>query len=348
MKPCIAITMGDPCGIGPEVISKGLNNEQIYRYCRPFVIGNAEQMRIAVSDFAPSLSIKSITGLSQAKFKPGVLDVLDNKASPIKVPLSYGRAHHDGASAALNAIRQAAEMAMSKEVDAVLTAPINKAAMHGIDFPFPGHTEFFAEMAGEKSFGMMMIGDRLKIMLASIHLSLKEAIACLNPQRLAETIFLTHRALGDDFGISVPHIAVAGLNPHASEGGLFGNEEERVVTPAIAYAKKEGIDVSGPYPADTLFYHLRHGRFDGAVALYHDQALIPIKLLAFSKGVNVTLGLPFIRTSVDHGTAYDIAGKGIADPGSFQEALKLAAKMAYHRYPQFNTDNLNFIEFPTT
>ncbi len=343
MKPCIAITMGDPCGIGPEVIAKGLFDESIYQYCRPFVIGNAEQMRIAISDFSPALSVESITDLSEAQFKPGILDVLDNKAAPIDAPLSYGTAHPDAAAAALNAIHQAAALAMSKKVDAVLTGPINKMAMKGIDFPFPGHTEFFAEVAGIERFGMMMIGDRLKIMLASIHLPLKEAITSLNSQALAETIKLTHRALRDDFAVPNPHIAVAGLNPHAGEGGLFGDEEERLVAPAISSAKKEGIHVSGPYPADTLFYHLRHGRFDAAVALYHDQALIPIKLLAFSKGVNVTLGLPFIRTSVDHGTAYDIAGKGIADPGSFQEALKLAAKMAYHRYPQFNKNHLNLI-----
>lgn len=343
MKPCIAITMGDPCGIGPEVIAKSLADEQIYQYCRPFVIGNADQMKIAVSDFSHSLSIETITDLSAAKFQPGVLDILDNKAAPIEAPLLYGNPHHEGASAALNAIRQAAEMAMSKEIDAVVTGPINKEGMNSIGFPFPGHTEFFADAAGDLSFGMMMIGDRLKIMLASIHLSLKAAIAFLNPQRLAESIVLAHRAISEDFGVPAPHIAVAGLNPHAGEGGLFGDEEVRLVAPAIAAAKKEGIHVSGPYPADTLFYHLRHGRFDAAVALYHDQALIPIKLLAFSKGVNVTVGLPFIRTSVDHGTAYDIAGKGIADPGSFQEALKLAATMAYHRYPQFNKDNLAFM-----
>ncbi len=343
MKPCIAITMGDPCGIGPEVISKGLRDEHIYQYCQPFVIGNGEQMKIAASHFSPSLSIETITDLSKARFKPGILDVLDNKAASINAPLSYGTSHPGAALAALNAIRQAAGMAIAKEIDAVVTAPINKKGMREIDFPFPGHTEFFAEAAKTLRFGMMMIGDRLKIMLASIHLPLKEAIACLNPDHLTKMIRLTHTALREDFGIESPRIAVAGLNPHASEGGLFGDEEERLVSPAIESAVKEGMDVSGPHPADTLFYHLRQGRFDAAVALYHDQALIPIKLLAFSQGVNVTVGLPFIRTSVDHGTAYDIAGKGIADSGSFQEALKLAAKMAYHRYPKFNKDNLDFI-----
>lgn len=338
MKPIIGITMGDPCGIGPEVISKGLMDDEIYRLCCPIVIGNTDQIQIAASHFAPTISVVGITAISEAKFKIGVLEVLDNKQEIIKSPIQYGTPHPDGASAALIAIRQAAQLALNRVVDGIVTAPINKESMKGIGFSFPGHTEFFAEAASEKNFGMMMVGDRLKIMLASIHLPLRDAIDQLNKKDLAAKIRLTNTALKEDFGCERPHIAVAGLNPHAGEGGRFGKEEAREILPAVKTAKKEGIDVSGPYPADTLFFQLRNGRFDAAIALYHDQALIPIKLLAFGRGINVTLGLPFIRSSVDHGTAYDIAGKGMADPGSLQEAVKLAATMAYHRYPRFNKD----------
>lgn len=326
--------MGDPSGIGPEVIAKGLLDKTLYTLCRPFVVGSFDQMKKAADLFAPELMLKPITALSEAQFTFGLLEVLDIDKDAGQSPLTYGLPHPAGASMALASIRLAATLALNRTVDAIATAPIHKAAMKGIGFPFPGHTEFFAEAAAEKTFGMMMFGAGLKIVLNSIHLSLREAIAQLNKQDIADKIRLTAAALKKDFGIEKPRIAVAGLNPHAGEEGLFGEEETREVLPAVALAKKEGIYASGPHPADTLFYQLRTGRFDAAVALYHDQALIPIKLLAFGKGVNITIGLSFIRSSVDHGTAFDIAGKGLADPGSLQEAVRVAAGMAHHRYPQ--------------
>jgi 4-hydroxythreonine-4-phosphate dehydrogenase len=243
----------------------------------------------------------------------------------------YGVPDKEGLMAAMRAIEEAARLALASEVDAIATAPINKEALKKIGFAHPGHTEFLAHIARSTHFGMMMIGGGLKIMLATIHLSLSEAILMTRKELVLEKIRLTHQTLRSDFGLPYGKIAVAALNPHAGEGGLFGDEEIKEIHPAVLSAQAEGINVGGPYPADTLFYKLKQGRFDAVVALYHDQALIPIKLLAFGNGVNVTAGLPFIRTSVDHGTAYDIAGKGIADPGSLIEAVRLAAEMSSSR-----------------
>ncbi len=332
MKPTIAITMGDPCGIGPEVIVKGLLDKTLYDVCRPFVIGSFQEIKKAASLFAPQLKIKSIKSIKDAEYKIGVLEILDVGEGERQNDIQYGKAHPAGAALALASIRKAAQLALDRDIDAIATAPIHKAAMKGVGFSFPGHTEFFAETAKEANFGMMMFGAGLKIMLNSIHLPLREAIVQLNKDAILKKIKLTAASIKQDFGIKNPRIAVAGLNPHAGEEGLFGEEETREVLPAVLSAREEGIEASGPHPADTLFYQLRCGLFDAALALYHDQALIPIKLLAFGKGVNITVGLPFIRTSVDHGTAFDIAGKGIADAGSMKEAIMLAAKMAGHRY----------------
>ncbi len=333
-KPVIAVTMGDPCGIGPEVIVKGWMDTD----CRPFVVGNAYWMRCAAAMFAPSVSIHPITKLSQARFETGVIDVFDTSGE--RLPCTYGTVHPAAARAALQAITQAAQMALGNttgaigtdvKVDAITTAPIHKGQMQAVGFAFPGHTEFFANAAHTDRFRMMMVGGGLRVTLTTIHLSLREAVRQTTREEILTSICLTHEALERDFGILKPHIAVAALNPHAGEEGQFGKEEQQEITPAVLDAQKKGVHVSGPIPADTLFYYLRRGRYDAAVALYHDQALIPIKLVAFENAVNVTLGLSIIRTSVDHGTAYDIAGKGVADSGSFRAALALAAAMARKR-----------------
>ncbi|MFQ5949178.1 MAG: 4-hydroxythreonine-4-phosphate dehydrogenase PdxA [Nitrospiria bacterium] len=336
MKPIIAITMGDPCGIGPEVIVKGLLDEAIYDVCRPFVIGNAGRMAEVAALFASSLAVRPIKAVDEARFTGGSLDVLDDLQESLPPHLHFGKPHPLAASAAMRAMNEAVQLALRKEIDGITTAPIHKEQMKAIGFSFPGHTEFFAKIAGTDRFGMMMVGGGLKIMLATIHLPLKKAIEHLKRPLLLESIRLTAMGLKRDFGCPDPQIAVAALNPHAGEAGIFGDEEEREVIPAVKSAQAEGINVSGPYPADTLFHQLRQDRFDAAVALFHDQALIPIKLLAFGRAINVTVGLPFIRTSVDHGTAYDIAGRGTADPRSLQEAVKLAAQMAQHRYARVN------------
>ena len=327
MKPIIAMTMGDPCGIGPEVIVKALAMGTFD--CRPVVVGCAAWMQQAAKRFAPSLVLRPIVSLADAVFDPRAVDLFDIPTSDDS-SWSYGSPHPSAATAAQAALECAVRMAMNGEVDAIATAPIHKAAMQQIGFAFPGHTEFLAHRAGVESFGMMMVGGGLKITLATIHLSLRKA-ARVRKEQILTAIRLTHQSMQRDFGLSQPKIAVAALNPHAGEAGLFGDEEHLEVTPAVSAAQTEGIGASGPYPADTLFHRLKSGEFDAAVALYHDQALIPIKLLAFGNAVNVTLGLPFVRTSVDHGTAYDIAGHGIADPGSLRAALSLACDMARHR-----------------
>ncbi len=329
-KPIIAITMGDPCGIGPEVIVKGLLSQGIYKECRPFVIGNAAWLTDAASRFAPNLTVRPIQSVSEASFKEGTLEVLDGRQEDL-TSLKYGMASPLAASVAFHAIRDAAQLALLNEIDGITTAPIHKEGMKAIGFPFPGHTEFLADFTKTDRFGMMMVGGGLKIILTTIHLSLRDAIVQLRKETILKSICLADAALKHDFSIGTPKIAVAALNPHAGERGIFGDEEKREVIPAIEIGLKEGIDVSGPYPADTLFYQLKQGKFDAAVALYHDQALIPIKLLSFGGGVNVTVGLPFIRASVDHGTAYDIAGLGVANAGSLREALSLSAYMAKNR-----------------
>jgi 4-phospho-D-threonate 3-dehydrogenase / 4-phospho-D-erythronate 3-dehydrogenase len=329
-KPVIAITMGDPCGIGPEVIVKGLLNKNLFRLCHPFVIGNADWISRAAARFAPGLPIHSIQAFSEARFKAGTLDVFD-PTPEVFSGLQYGVPHPSAPSAALAAITQAAQMALHEEIDGITTGPIHKEQMKTIGFSFPGHTEFLADLAKVDRVGMMMVGGGLKIMLATIHLPLREAITQTRKGSLLEMIRLTAAGLKRDFGLRTPRIAVAALNPHAGESGLFGDEEKKEVLPAVEAAQAEGLQAFGPYPADTLFYRLKQGHFDAVVALYHDQALIPIKLLAFGDAVNVTVGLPFIRTSVDHGTAYDIAGRGVADPGSLEAALTLAAQMATTR-----------------
>ncbi len=339
MKPIIAITMGDPCGIGPEVIVKALRNKALYEGSNPLVIGDFNQIFTAASQFAPTLKVEAVQKVSECAFQFGLLEVLDISSGDQHkkfTPFRYGELNADAARSAFKSIEVAAKLALSHEIDGIATAPINKEGMKGIGFGFPGHTEFFAKAANENNFGMMMVGGGLLIMLASIHLPLRDAIAQLNSEDLFLSIQLTDAALKCDFGLKHPHIAVAGLNPHAGERGILGAEEKSAVAPAIERAKKEGLNVSGPYPADTLFYKLQQGRFDAALALYHDQALIPIKLLAFGGAVNITIGLPFIRTSVDHGTAFDIAGRGIADSGSMEAAVFLASEMAAHRHPKFS------------
>ncbi len=342
MKPIIAITIGDPVGIGPEVIVKAFQTEALYAVCRPVVIGLAQWMTKAATDFSASLSIRPVKTIKQCRFKPGTLEVKEPAGdSPSCSEWQYGQSNPDASRLSIHAIEEAARLALKKEVNAITTAPINKEGLKKVGFAHPGHTEFLAHLAGTKKFAMMMVGggageEPLKIVLATIHLPLREVIQTIRKEVILEKIRLTDAALKRDFGLPHGKIAVASLNPHAGERGLFGTEEIEEVIPAVlsAQAKRRGavgINVSGPYPADTLFYHLRSGRFDAAVALYHDQALIPIKLLAFGNAVNVTIGLPFIRTSVDHGTAYDIAGKGMADPGSLETAVRLAAKMAAYR-----------------
>ncbi|MEW6325725.1 MAG: 4-hydroxythreonine-4-phosphate dehydrogenase PdxA, partial [Nitrospirota bacterium] len=239
-----------------------------------------------------------------------------------------GRLTAAGGRLAAQAIERAAAWAQAGRIDAITTAPIHKVGLSRAGYPFEGHTEFLASLTGAPAVGMMMVGGGLRIMLATTHVAIAELSNRLTTEKILSAIRLTARALDQWFGRPKAAIGVAGLNPHAGDHGRFGDEEARIIAPAVARARRAGLNVSGPYPADTLFRRAHQGEFDATVAMYHDQALIPIKLLAFGRAVNVTAGLPFVRTSVDHGTAYDIAGKGVADPGSLLEALELAATLA--------------------
>lgn len=225
-------------------------------------------------------------------------------------------------------IAEAVKAATQKKIDAMVTAPINKQSLQEGGFDYPGHTEMLADLTGTRDFVMMLAGEKLRVVLVTIHCGLAQVPLLLNPEIISRTILITHRSLQKHFGLAQPRIGVAGLNPHAGEAGLFGREEQEVIRPAVQAARDQGVDASGPHPPDTLFYQAVKGRFDVVVCMYHDQGLIPLKLLHFDDGVNVTLGLPIIRTSVDHGTAYDIAGKGLACPASLLSAVRVAVQMA--------------------
>lgn len=286
MKPRVAITAGDPAGIGPEVAARAAADARVLEVCEPIV-------------YAPPAGVV---------FPPGVLSA------------AAGRAAYD-------LIVRAVADAQQHVVQAIATAPVNKEAFRLAGLDWSGHTDLLAHLTGSPHVAMMFHSDALRVVLATVHIPLAEVPQALTQASLAATIDLTAREL-PRFGIARPRIAVAGLNPHAGEHGLFGHEEDTAIRPAIAACRARGIDVSGPFPGDTVFVRARRGDFDVVVACYHDQGLIPVKLVAFGQAVNVTLGLPIIRTSVDHGTAFDIAGKGVADPESMITAVLLAARLA--------------------
>ncbi len=324
-RPLIGITMGDPAGIGPEIIVKAILQLDICKICRPVVIGDAGVMMDILKICNLPGEIKKIEKIGSTPSPSGKIEIFDlNNVDMTRLKL--GVPSKMCGSAAVDYIKRAAKLALSREIDAITTAPINKEIINAAGFQYPGHTEMFADLSGTDDFGLMMVGGGMRVILVTTHMSIKDVPRHIKRGNVLRTIRLAHKAMGY-FDNQAPRIAVAALNPHAGEGRLFGREEWDEIMPAILEARGEGIDVSDPLPADTLFYKTKEGYYDIVVAMYHDQGLIPIKLLAFGKAVNVTIGLPFIRTSVDHGTAYDIAGKDCADPGSLIEAIKLAVEM---------------------
>jgi len=327
--PLIAITMGDPAGIGPEIILKGLLRDDIYQVCRPIILGDTGALRM-VSKEVGALSFHLISTPLDLRGRPGLIDVIpvSNLKEDSFIP---GQATLKGGKAMVDYIMKAVELNMSGQVSAMVTCPINKELMHLAGYRFDGHTELMAHLTDTKDCVMMLAGGRLRVSLVTIHCGLREVPQRLNKELIVTTIKITCHALERVFGIKRPHVAVAALNPHAGESGLFGPEDKEIIRPAVEEAKNGGLLVDGPFPADTIFYHAINGRFDAVVAMYHDQGSIPVKLLHFSDAVNITLGLPIIRTSVVHGTAYDIAGKGGADPSSLVAAIKMAARIARSR-----------------
>lgn len=321
--------MGDPSGIGPEIIIKALNDSSIYEICQPVVLGDPGALSAEIEGLERK-PINEISRPSEAKSRPEEIDLMPISNLP-KESILPGNPTVEGGKAMVNYIIKAVEMAQDGDLAAMVTCPINKSLMHEAGHVFEGHTQLIAHLTNTGDYVMMLAGERLRVALVTIHCSLKEVPTCLDGEMIYKTINITSQALQLDFGLLTPRIAVAALNPHAGEAGLFGSEEEEIIRPAVGRAIAEGCQVEGPLPADTLFHRAAAGQFDAVVAMYHDQGLIPLKLLHYSDAVNVTLGLPIIRTSVDHGTAYDIAGTGTADSSSLKAAIRMAVKMAENR-----------------
>lgn len=307
--------MGDAAGVGPEVVVKALASGVFRSSPAPLIVGAEPVFRPLLDRFSlrpPAFRLVEPAGL------PGRLPEAG------KVDPAWGRA-------AMLCLDEAVRLIGAGEASALVTAPLSKEGIHRAGYPFQGHTDYLAHLTGSPRHAMMLVGGTIRVILSTVHIALKDVSAALSVEGIAEKIRLAHEYL-PAFGFPRPRIAVAGLNPHAGEGGAFGREEIEIISPAAEICRKEGIEVSGPLPPDTLFHRLHRGEFDAAVTMYHDQGLIPLKMLAFEEGVNITLGLPFVRTSPDHGTAYDIAGWGKADPRSLIAAIRLAERLAAYRF----------------
>ncbi len=321
--------MGDASGIGPEVVAKALVDERVRQQARPVVIGDAHTVAAAAEGAGVDVRVRSVTSLAEARWPIGTLEVLDLDNIDLSA-LPRGRVNAMAGAAAFAYIQKAVELALAGEVAAIVTAPLNKEALNLAGCPYPGHTEALAALSGVRQVAMMLVAGSLRVSHVSTHVSLREACDRVRCERILAVARLTEEAVRR-LTEERPRLAVAGLNPHAGEGGLFGREESEEIAPAIAALCAEGLDVCGPLPPDTVFLRAARREFDAVIAMYHDQGHIPVKLLGFDEGVNVTLGLPFIRTSVDHGTAFDIAWTGVARPASMIAALVLAADMARGR-----------------
>ncbi|REJ22878.1 MAG: 4-hydroxythreonine-4-phosphate dehydrogenase PdxA [Bacillaceae bacterium] len=328
MKPIIGITMGDAAGIGPEIIVKVLQNRSIYEQCNPLVIGDAKILERAARITNSKLTIHPISSVKEATYQYSTIDCIDLNLLPAN--LSFGQVSAAAGDAAFQFLKRAIELAKNGYIQAICTAPLNKEALHKGGHLYPGHTEILADLTGTQDYAMMLSSPKLKVIHITTHVGLIKAIEMINPDRTYKVIKLAHETL-TRAGKENPSIAVCGINPHAGENGLFGNgEEEEKLIPGIRKAQVEGINATGPYPADTLFYRAVRGDFDIVVACYHDQGHAPIKVLGLEAGVNITVGLKggIIRTSVDHGTAFDIAGKNLADERSMLEAIRAAVELA--------------------
>ena len=323
--PLVAVTMGDPAGVGPEIISKTFADPDFHHRNRALVVGDAAMLRRAAQLLDSPLKVNEIPEPEDAVFETGTVDVLQVGGLPEDLP--FGELDARAGDAAFRYVERATRLASAGRVAAIATAPLNKEAMHLAGHGYPGHTEILADLTDTDDYAMMLVTDELKVIHVSTHVSLKEAIERAQPERELAVIRLAHQSLRK-LGVESPRVAVAGLNPHAGENGLFGKEDLEKIRPAVKAALEEGVDASGPWAPDTVMMRARQGYFDVVVVQYHDQGHIPIKLMGFDTGVNVTVGLPFFRTSVDHGTAFDIAGTGKADHASLKAALDLARTLA--------------------
>ena len=338
--PLLAITMGDPAGIGAEVTVKALTGPDMYAVCRPLVIGDTRIVEDAIRFCNLPLTTRAVTDPAQGNYQPGVIDVLDLHNMPLE-HLKPGTVSAEQGNASFEYIAKAIELALADKVDGTVTAPINKEAINTAGHHYAGHTEIYGKLTGTRDYAMMLADGNFRVIHVSTHVSLREACDRVKTPRVLRVIELAHAALLD-LGIAAPRIGVAGLNPHCGENGLFGTEDDQEVRPAVEQARAKGINVVGPLPADTIFSRMRGGMFDIVVVMYHDQGHIPTKLIGFHYdeatktwgqvvGVNITLGLPIIRVSVDHGTAYDQAGKNTANEQSMIGAITTAADFARAR-----------------
>lgn len=339
-KPILGITMGDPASIGPEITVKALSDPAIYEKCSPIIIGDAAVMEAAVGIVGKNVKINAVSDVKEAKFEFGTIDVYDMKLVDMD-KLERGVVSAMAGNAAFQYVKKVIELAMNHEVDATVTNALNKEAMNLADHHYSGHTEIYAEYTGTKKYTMMLAHENLRVVHVSTHVSLREACDRVKKDRVLEVIRIADQAC-KELSIKEPKIGVAGLNPHSGENGMFGREEIEEITPAIEAAKGEGIIVDGPVPPDTVFSKARGGWYDIVVAMYHDQGHIPLKVVGFVynqaeqkwdavAGVNITLGLPIIRASVDHGTAFDQAGKGVANELSLINAMDYAIRMSEGR-----------------
>jgi len=323
-RPIIGITMGDPAGIGPEVCVKSLADPEVFRVARCVVIGDSKVLSYAVKiSKLPGIKINPIKSIEEAKFQRNIIDVLDLSNIDIH-KLKIGTLSPMCGRASIEYLEAAIKLAKEGKIDAITTGPINKEAIQKAGFKFQGHTEILARRTKTKEYGMLFVSDALWVLLVTTHIPLKDVPKTLNKKKVLSKIKMAHEILSRIRGRR-PRIGVAGLNPHAGESGIFGKEDIKIIKPAVEEAKKMGIDAKGPISPDAVFNLANAGVFDIVIAMYHDQGLIPLKLLSFNKSVNVTVGLPIVRTSVDHGTGFDIAGKGWANPGSMIQAIKVAA-----------------------
>ncbi len=324
-RPIIGITLGDPTGIGPEIVAKSLLRSEVYDECRPLAIGSQSALDRIIQICGLDLTSRRIDRVAESKFEPGSIEVYDVWGTD-HTELPFKRPTAEGGEAAVTAVIKAVELAMAGDIDAMATAPLHKLAMKMAGYDFPGHTEIVGQYSNSPSPRMMLVAGNLRVVHVSTHVGLRDAVDLVERERVLEAIEVCHNALLA-VGLDSPHIAVAGLNPHAEPGGMFGPQEEHEITPAVEQARARGIKVEGPLPPDTVFARTRDGDFDGAVAMYHDQGHIAVKMLGFHHGINVTVNTPVIRTSVDHGTAYGRAGEGRASDESMTASVLLAAEM---------------------
>lgn len=339
-KPILAITMGDPAGIGPEIIIKALSLKETYDKCAPIVTGDAAVMKYAAQQAGSELTVNAVLDVKDAKFQYGTIDVYDLHCIDMQT-FKQGEVAAQCGDAAFKAVVKAIELAMAGEVDGTVTAPLNKEALNLAGHHFDGHTEIYAHYTNTKKYAMLLADDFMRVIHVSTHVSLRQACDLVKKQRIIDVSELIIDAC-KQFGIKEPRIGIAGLNPHASDNGLFGSEEKEEIIPAVEELKAKGYSVDGPVPPDTLFAKAKCGKYDGCVAMYHDQGHIPFKVVGFNwnketgkmesaKGVNITLGLPIIRVSVDHGTAFDVAGKGVASADAMLLSIDYAARMAENK-----------------